>query len=44
MPDIARRTLLGAAATWAMDGDELVLTAPEGKIRAIRQVPAKPQE
>ena len=36
--------LLGAAATWAMDGDELVLTAPEGKIRAIRQVPAKPQE
>ena len=48
-PDIMQQehkflALLGAAATWAMDGDELVLTAPEGEIRAIRQVPAKPQE
>jgi len=31
--------LLGAAATWAMDGDELVLTAPEGEIRARRAPP-----
>jgi putative lipoprotein len=36
--------LLGAAATWAMDGDELVLTAPDGEIRAVRQAPAQPQE
>ena len=36
--------LLGAAATWVMDGEELVLTAPEGEIRATRQAPAKPQE
>jgi putative lipoprotein len=36
--------LLGAATAWAMDGDELVLTAPEGEIRAIRQAPAQPQE
>ena len=36
--------LLGAATTWAMDGDEIILTAPEGEIRAIRQAPAKPQE
>ena len=48
-PDIMQQehkflALLGAAATWAIDGDELVLTAPEGEIRAIRQVPAKPQE
>jgi len=48
-PDIMQQehkflALLGAAATWAMDGDELVLTAPKGEIRAIRQVPAKPQE
>jgi putative lipoprotein len=48
-PDIMQQehkflALLGAAATWAMDGDELVLTAPDGGIRAIRQVPAKPQE
>jgi heat shock protein HslJ len=28
--------LLGAATTWAMDGDELVLTAPEGEIKAQR--------
>lgn len=48
-PDIMQQehkflALLGAAATWAMDGDELVLTAPEGEIRAIRQAPTKPQE
>ena len=48
-PDIMQQehkflALLGAATTWAMDGDELVLTAPEGEIRAIRQAPAKPQE
>ena len=48
-PDIMQQehkflALLGAAATWAMDGDDLILTAPEGEIRAIRQVPAKPQE
>jgi heat shock protein HslJ len=36
--------LLGAATTWAMDGEELVLTAPDGEIRAIRQAPAQPQE
>ncbi len=36
--------LLGAATAWAMDGDELVLTAPDGVIRAIRQAPAQPQE
>jgi heat shock protein HslJ len=36
--------LLGAATTWAMDGEELVLTAPDGEIRAIRQAPAEPQE
>jgi len=48
-PDIMQQehkflALLGAATTWAMDGDELVLTAPEGEIRAIRQAPARPQE
>jgi len=48
-PDIMQQehkflALLGAAAAWAIDGDELVLTAPEGEIRSIRQVPAKPQE
>jgi heat shock protein HslJ len=35
--------LLGAATAWTMDGDELVLTAPDGQIRAIRQAPAQPQ-
>jgi heat shock protein HslJ len=48
-PDIMQQehkflALLGAATTWAMDGDEIILTAPEGEIRAIRQAPAKPQE
>lgn len=32
--------LLGAAATWVMDGEELVLTALDGEIRA-RRVPPK---
>ena len=48
-PDVMQQehkflALLGAATTWAMDGDEIILTAPEGEIRAIRQAPAKPQE
>ena len=29
--------LLGAAATWSLDGDKLVLTTPDGEIRAERQ-------
>ncbi len=29
--------LLGAAATWSLDGDNLVLTTPDGEIRAERQ-------
>jgi heat shock protein HslJ len=29
--------LLGAAATWSLDGDKLVLTTPGGEIRAERQ-------
>jgi heat shock protein HslJ len=29
--------LLGAAATWSLDGDKLVLTSPDGEIRAERQ-------
>jgi heat shock protein HslJ len=28
--------LLGAATAWAMDGDELVLIAPDGEIKAQR--------
>ena len=48
-PDIMQQeqkflALLGAVTTWAMDGDELVLTAPEGAIRAARQAPAPPRE
>jgi heat shock protein HslJ len=48
-PDIMQQehkflALLGAATAWVMDGDELVLTAPDGQIRAIRQAPAQPQE
>ena len=48
-PDIMQQehkflALLGAAATWGRDGEELVLAAPEGEIRAIRQALAKPQE
>jgi heat shock protein HslJ len=29
--------LLAAAATWSLDGDKLVLTSPDGEIRAERQ-------
>jgi heat shock protein HslJ len=29
--------LLAAAATWSLDGDKLVLTNPDGEIRAERQ-------
>ena len=48
-PDVMQQehkflALLGAAATWVTDGEELVLTAPEGEIRATRQAPTKPQE
>jgi heat shock protein HslJ len=48
-PDIMQQehkflALLGTATTWTMDGDELVLTAPDGEIRAVRQAPAQPQE
>ncbi len=40
-PDIMQQehkflALLGATATWAIDGDELVLTAPDGEIKAKR--------
>lgn len=40
-PDIMQQeqkflALLAAATTWAMDGDELVLTAPDGEIKAQR--------
>lgn len=30
--------LLGAAATWKIDGEELVLTAPAGEIRSRRAI------
>jgi heat shock protein HslJ len=47
-PDIMQQehkflALLGAATTWAMDGDELVLTAPDGEIRAKRQEAQAPR-
>ena len=29
--------LLGAATAWSMDGEELVLTSPDGEIKAKRQ-------
>lgn len=29
--------LLGACTTWSLEGDELVLTAPDGEIKAKRQ-------
>lgn len=29
--------LLGAAATWSLEGDKLVLTTPDGEIRAERR-------
>ena len=45
-PDIMQQehkflALLGAVTAWSMDGEELVLTGPDGEIRAKRQeVPA----
>jgi heat shock protein HslJ len=47
-PDIMQQehkflALLGAATTWAMDSDELVLTAPDGEIRAKRQEAQAPR-
>ncbi len=35
--------LLGATATWKIDGDELVLTAPAGEIRSRRATAPSPQ-
>ena len=32
--------LLGACNTWSLEGDELVLTAPDGEIKAKRSEPA----
>ena len=47
-PDIMQQehkflALLGAVTAWSMDGEEIVLTAPEGEIRAKRQA-ARPPE
>ena len=47
-PDIMQQehkflALLAAATAWSMDGEEIVLTAPEGEIRAKRQA-ARPPE
>jgi len=41
-PDIMQQehkflALLAAAATWSLDGDKLVLTTPDGEVRAERQ-------
>ena len=36
-------TLLSAATTWLIDGDDLVLTAPDGEIRASRTAAQSPQ-
>lgn len=35
--------LLSAATAWSMDGDGLVLTAPDGEIRASRTAAQSPQ-
>ena len=35
---------LGAVTAWSLDGNELVLTAPDGEIKAARRAPAPPQE
>lgn len=32
--------LLGASTTWSLEGDELVLAAPDGEIKAKRSEPA----
>jgi heat shock protein HslJ len=35
--------LLAAATAWSMDGDDLILTAPDGEIRASRTAAQSPQ-
>ena len=35
--------LLGAVTAWSMDGEELVLTAPDGEIRAERRAAPEPR-
>jgi heat shock protein HslJ len=35
--------LLAAATAWSIDGDDLVLTAPDGEIRASRTAAQSPQ-
>ena len=35
--------LLGAVTAWSMDGEELVLTGPDGEIRAKRQEVQSPR-
>ena len=47
-PDIMQQehkflALLGAVSGWSMDGDEIVLTAPDGEIRAKRRAAREPQ-
>ena len=47
-PDIMQQeqkflALLSAATAWSMDGDDLVLTAPDGEIRASRAAAQSPQ-
>ena len=47
-PDIMQQehkflALLGAVTAWSIDGDELVLTAPDGEIKASRTSPQSPQ-
>ena len=47
-PDIMQQeqkflALLAAATAWSMDGDDLVLTAPDGEIRASRTAAQSPQ-
>lgn len=48
-PEVMRQeqkflALLSASVTWSIAEDELVLTAPEGQIRATRRAPETPQE
>jgi heat shock protein HslJ len=47
-PDIMQQeqkflALLSAATTWSIEGDDLVLTAPDGEIRASRTAAQSPQ-
>jgi heat shock protein HslJ len=47
-PDIMQQeqkflALLAAATAWSIDGDVLILTAPDGEIRAIRTAAQSPQ-